>query len=59
MGPAATTAILGFTHKISDNLTFTYLARSATSVSASDDEFGYEHTIIGDVKLYDKYEYVF
>jgi hypothetical protein len=51
-------AILGFTHKINDNLTFTYLATVGDFGFRSDDEFGYEHTIIYDVKLCSKYEYV-
>ena len=57
-GGHGSNAILGFTHKISDNLTFTYLATVGNFGSASGDEFGYEHTIIADVKLSDKYEYV-
>jgi hypothetical protein len=51
--------ILGFSHKISDNVTFTYLATIGDFGFRTDDEFGYEHTIIYDVKLCDKYEYVF
>ena len=57
-GGHGSNGILGFTHKISDNLTFTYLATVGNFGPASGDEFGYEHTIIGDVKLSDKYEYV-
>ena len=51
-------AILGFTHKISDNLTFSYLCTVGNFGPASGDEFGYEHTIIADAKLSDKWEYV-
>jgi hypothetical protein len=48
----------GFTHKISDCLSFSYLLTAGSFGFRSDDEFGYEHTIIVDAKLSDKYEYV-
>jgi hypothetical protein len=51
-------AILGFTHKINDCLTFTYLCTVGDFGFRSDDEFGYEHTVIWDEKLSDKYEYI-
>jgi Putative beta-barrel porin-2, OmpL-like. bbp2 len=51
-------AMAGFAHKISDNLTFTYMFMIGNFGFRSNGEFGYEHTIIADAKLSDKYEYV-
>ena len=51
-------AMAGFTHKINDNLTFTYMFMIGDFGFRSNGEFGYEHTLIWDQKLSDKYEYI-
>src|SRR5262249_36577470 len=48
----------GFTRKLNNDVTFTYLFQVGNFGFRSDGEGGYEHTIIVDAKLSKKWEYV-